>query len=136
MLFTEPLTRLCLRGIATFTHREPPQQLPGWLSEVVILTLAAQLTTTPVLAASFGQLSLITLLTNFLILPLQSAIMLLGGLSLLGALFTPLVGQIIGWAAWVPLTATTAIVQATAAVPFASVPLAQLPPTSTGSTIC
>ena len=41
----------------------------GLVNEVLVVTLAAQITTTPLILYTFGRLSLITLVTNFLILP-------------------------------------------------------------------
>jgi len=42
------------------------------LNEALIVTLAAQITTIPLIVANFRQLSLVTLLSNFLILPAQT----------------------------------------------------------------
>ncbi len=68
----------------------------------------------------FGRLSLVTLLTNFLILPAQPGVMIWGGIAtLLGMVIQPL-GQVIGWVAWVFLTFTIEVVRLTARVPFAS----------------
>ncbi len=68
----------------------------------------------------FGRLSLVTLLTNFLILPAQPGVMIWGGIAtLLGLVVRPL-GQVVGWVAWVFLTFTIEVVRLTARVPFAS----------------
>jgi len=86
-------------------------------------TLVVQITTTPIILHYFGRLSLVTLLTNFLILPIQSGVMICGGIAtLLGLVFRPL-GQAVGWVAWVFLTYTIEMVRLTARVPFASVPV-------------
>ena len=67
------------------------------LSELLIITLAAQIITGPLIVYHFGRLSLISLLTNLLILPVQPPIVILGGLATLaGMLWLPL-GQILGW---------------------------------------
>jgi len=48
------------------------RQAVGVLNEALMVTLAAQITTIPLIVANFRQLSLVTLLSNFLILPAQT----------------------------------------------------------------
>ncbi|RMG65259.1 MAG: ComEC family competence protein [Chloroflexi bacterium] len=76
-----------------------------------LVTLAAQLTTLPLILATYSQLSIISLPANILILPLQPPIMILGGLAAVIALFAP---QTIGALAALPahafLTATIRII--------------------------
>jgi hypothetical protein len=80
-----------------------------------------QLTTTPVVLYTFGRLSLVSLLTNFLILPAQPGVMMWGGTAtLLGLVWLPL-GQVVSWAAWLFLTYTVRMVEITARIPFAAV---------------
>jgi competence protein ComEC len=57
-----------------------------------------------VILITFGRLSLVSLLTNFLILPAQPGVMIWGGMApLLGLVWLPL-GQAVGWVAWLFLT--------------------------------
>lgn len=108
---------------------------PGWvdralglLSEALLVTLAAQLTTFPLLLHYFGQLSLVSFLANGLILPVQPAVMFCGGLATgLGLLWLPL-GRVLGWIAWLPLTYTIRAVEWTASFPRASVPVEDFGP--------
>jgi len=103
---------------------------PGWvgrtlalLSEGLLMTLAAQVTTLPLLLHYFGQLSLVSLLANMLVLPVQPAVMSCGGVATgLGLLWLPL-GRVLGWVAWLPLTYTIHAVEWTASFPRASVPV-------------
>jgi len=103
---------------------------PGWveralgvLREGLLMTLAAQITTLPLLLHYFGQLSLVSFLANGLILPVQPVVMFLGGLVTgLGVIWPPL-GHTLGWAAWVPLTYTIRAVEWTAGFPRASLPV-------------
>ena len=123
VLYTEPLERIFERTLARITSAERAQKTVGLISEALLVTLAAQITTLPIILAYFGRLSLVTLLTNFLILPAQAYLMVTGGLAaLLGLVFRPL-GQVVGWVAWVFLTYTIEVVRLTAQVPFASVPV-------------
>jgi competence protein ComEC len=65
----------------------------------------------------------VTLLTNFLILPVQSFVMIFGGIALLLGLALQPLGQVVAWIAWVFLAYTIEAVRLTARVPFASVPV-------------
>jgi len=123
VLYTEPLERCFERVLARITSAERAQQIVELVSEALIVTLAAQITTTPIILHVFGRLSLVTLLTNFLILPVQSYVMILGGLAMLLGLVVRPLGQAVGWIAWVFLTYTIEIVRLTARVPQASVPV-------------
>lgn len=122
LLFTDPLTALFLRFFTRLFGPAWGKRVVGWFSEALIVTLAAQLTTLPILLALFKRLSLITLLTNLLILPAQPWVMLVGGVALLVALVVFPLGQVIGWGAWVFLSYTIAVVRWTGSLPWASVP--------------
>jgi competence protein ComEC len=76
------------------------------VSEYFLFTLAAQVTTLPVMALHFRRISLVSLVANPAILPAQPAVMVLGGLAvLLGMVYLPL-GQVAGALAW-PFVAYT-----------------------------
>ncbi len=76
------------------------------VGEYVLFTLAAQFTTLPLTVFYFRRLSLVSLVANPTILPLQPPVMILGGISaLLGSLWAPL-GQALAWVTW-PLMALT-----------------------------
>jgi competence protein ComEC len=97
------------------------------LSELVIITLAAQIVTGPLIVYHFGRLSLVSLLSNLLILPVQPPIMIVGGLATLaGMLWLPL-GQAIGWLVWLPLAWSVWIVEMTVRWPYASLDLGAFP---------
>lgn len=82
------------------------QRLAGPVGEYLIFTFAAQLTTLPIMALHFRQISLVSLIANPAILPAQPAVMVLGGLAvLLGMAWLPL-GQLVGALAW-PFAAYT-----------------------------
>jgi len=114
LLYTEPLERWLERALARVTSVERAQQAVGLVSEALLVTIAAQITTTPILLSSFGRLSPVTLLSNFLILPAQSYVMLVGGAAtLLGLALQPL-GRVVAWVAWLFLAYTTEVVRLTA----------------------
>jgi competence protein ComEC len=104
------------------------QRLAALVSEPLLLTLAAQLTTLPLLVYHFRSLSLVSLLTNALIVPAQPAVMLAGGGALLlGLLWLPL-GQVAAWLAWPFAAYTLALVRACAQLPLASLGLGEVAP--------
>ena len=95
-------------------------------SPTSVATIAAQITTMPLVVAYFGRLSVVSLLTNFLILPFQPPIMVLGGLAtLVGLVWLPL-GRLIAAVPWLFLAYTVAMVEWTARLPFASLEVGAL----------
>jgi len=121
--YTGPLERAAERLLGRFLSLERARRAVRIVSEALIVTTAAQITTMPIILHYFGRLSLVTLVTNFLILPAQAGLMITGGVATLLAMVLRPLGQIAGWAAWVFLTYTIEVVQLTARIPLASVPL-------------
>jgi competence protein ComEC len=98
------------------------------LNEALIVSLAAQITTMPIIVYHFRQLSLVTLLSNFLVLPAQPGVMLWGGLATIAGLVWLPLGQVLGWIAWLFLTYTIRAVEITASIPYASLNLGHVSP--------
>jgi competence protein ComEC len=121
ILFTPAIEARLTRLIERRLPQTRARRIMGVLNDALVVTLAAQIATLPLIVFYFGRLSLVSLLTNFLILPAQPPIMM-GGMATLaaGLLWEPL-GRIFGVIPWLFLTYTTAVVRLTAAVPFASV---------------
>ena len=93
------------------------------ISEFFLFTLAAQLTTLPVIIFHFGQFSLSAFLTNPLILPAQPLIMILGGpVILIGMILLPL-GQALIWLVWPLLYYTIHVVGWMAKIPGGVLPM-------------
>ena len=126
MLYAESFTHWFTNFAARFIPGDKAGRLAGPVGEYFLLTLAAQLTTLPLMIYYFKRISLTALIANPLILPAQPPLMVLGGLSVLtGMLFHPL-GQLLAWAAW-PFTAyTIRVVEWLAAIPHGSIPLGQI----------
>ena len=106
---------------------------PPWLREPIALTLAAQLTTLPVVVGSFGRLSLVAPLANVVVVPLVPLVMLLCAIAApLGAVtsilqvgpLTDVVRWAVGGSAWLLLRAMVVAGQAAASVPLAAVSVA------------
>ncbi|MDY7041872.1 MAG: ComEC/Rec2 family competence protein, partial [Chloroflexota bacterium] len=128
ILYTGQLERWAARLLAMFFREESAQRILAAINEALIVTLAAQITTLPIILYNFRQLSLITLLTNLLILPAQPGVMLWGGAATLAGLVWLPAGQVLGWVAWLFLTYTIRAVELTARVPYAAVSLGRMSP--------
>ncbi|HNT75123.1 MAG TPA: ComEC/Rec2 family competence protein [Anaerolineae bacterium] len=126
ILYTKPLEDAFERGLLHWLTPGQTQWLMSLLSEALIVTLAAQITTTGLIVGVFRRLSVVTLLTNLLILPVQSYVMFTGGAAVLVALIAPPLGRLLAWPAWGFLTWTIQCVTWTAAIPGASVELANV----------
>jgi competence protein ComEC len=91
VLYADPLTAWFLDLASRFFPEETARRLAGPVSEYVLFTFAAQLTTLPVMLFHFHSFSLNTFLANPAILPVQPPIMVLGGLAtILGTIWLPL----------------------------------------------
>ncbi len=125
---TPPLERVAERWLAVLIGPQHVRGAMQLLSEALLVTLAAQIATGPLIVYHFGRLSVISLLTNLLILPVQPMVMLAGGLAtLVGMIWLP-AGQVLGWLAWLPLAWTVWVVNWTAAAPLALVTLGRFSP--------
>ncbi len=121
ILYVTPLTAWFQGLLIRWLSAERAQQVVGALSDSFIVTLAAQVTTLPLLVFAFHRVSPVALVTNLLVLPAQPAVMVLGGAAtLVGMALAPL-GQVLAWVAWPFLEWTIRVVEATARLPFASV---------------
>jgi competence protein ComEC len=106
VLFAERFSNWTLERLERLLDREAGQKILPWVTDSLLLTLAAQITTTPILIYYFHRFSISSFPSNFLILPLQPAIMILGGLSVLTAFALFPLAQLIAWTTW-PLLAFT-----------------------------
>jgi competence protein ComEC len=126
MIYADPLTQGFTNFAARFLPSDKASRLAAPVGEFFLLTLAAQLTTLPLMIYYFKRLSLTALIANPLILPAQPALMVLGGLSVLSAMIFKPLGQLLAWAAW-PFTAyTIRVVEWLAGVPHGSIALGQV----------
>ncbi len=122
-LFARPLEDGFRRLIAPLFSNERAEQIVRVLNEPLIVTLAAQVTTLPLIVLYFGRFSLASFAVNFLILPVQAPLLILGGLAtLVGLALLPL-AQPLYWASWLFLTWTVEVVRFFARLPGAALPL-------------
>lgn len=103
-------------------HSDAARAFTGVLNGVLAPTIAAQIMSLPLLVQWFGQVSLVALAANALVLPVQPLLMISGGLATaIAALWLPL-GRALMSIAWMGLAWTILIVERLAALPFAIVP--------------
>ncbi|HIC93814.1 MAG TPA: ComEC family competence protein, partial [Anaerolineae bacterium] len=119
VLYTPSIERCFQRALAGVLSPGAAEKIVGLLDEALIVTLAAQITTLPIIVYHFRRLSLVTLLTNLLILPAQPGVMAWGGAATVAGLLWQPLGRALGWVAWLFLTYTIRAVEVTAAVPRA-----------------
>ncbi len=121
ILFTAPLQARCERFCTRRFSPERARQITALLNDTLIVTLAAQILTLPLLVYYFGRLSLVALLANFLILPAQPPIMVGGMATLAVGLIWETLGRIAAVIPWLFLTYTVTVVRGLATVPLAAV---------------
>jgi competence protein ComEC len=106
ILYAEPFQNWAVNLITRFTSPGAAQKLAAPLSEYILLTLAAQLTTLPIMAYHFKHISLVSLIANPFILPVQPAVMIVGGIAVILSLIWLPLGAIAAFGAW-PFVAYT-----------------------------
>jgi len=91
ILYADPFAQRFFKFSSRFLPEQTAQRITQPVSEYILFTFAAQLTTFPVMLYHFHSFSLNTFLANPAILPVQPPIMLVGGLALiLGLIWFPL----------------------------------------------
>ncbi len=128
ILFVPGLSRLTDRVLARCGVE--PTRRGLWLAivgDALLISIAAQLVTTPLIVGTFGRFSLVALLTNWLIVPVQGWLLVSGGLATLaGMLWLPL-GRVLAALPFAGLAWTLAVVRWSAALPFASLAIGPFP---------
>jgi len=123
ILYAEPFTQAATRALARLTSAENSQKIIGTVGEFSLLTIAAQITTMPLIAFYFKQISLVSLVANLIVLPVQPQVMVLSGIATFGAMINSSLGWILYWLAYPFVTFTVVVVEALARLPSASIPI-------------
>ena len=106
ILFAQPLQGWFAGLLARRLPNKAATRIAALAGEYILFTWAAQLVTLPIIAYQFGRISFVSVIANPFILPVQPAVMVLGGFALiLSFIYLPL-GQIAAWVAW-PFAAYT-----------------------------
>jgi len=122
ILYVDPWAQRLDRGLSPYLTPDARSGIMRFMTEVGIVTLAAQALTLPLLLYHFGRLSLASIPANFLVLPAQPGVMATGGIATLTGLISPLAGRLAGLAAWLFLHYTIVAIRLLARMPGASVP--------------
>jgi competence protein ComEC len=126
ILYATPLSEAANRLITRYFPTSSAERFAELFSEFVLLTLAAQITTIPIMAYHFQRISLVSFIANPFILPAQPAVMILGGLAVLLSLVWLPLGQIAAWAAWPFVVYTIRMVEIFDSVPHGTIVLGEL----------
>lgn len=95
--------------------------LPGWITDILGATIAAQLGVLPITLVYFNKISLIALIPNLLAVPMLELITILGMLMALLGQFSLAISQLIGYINNIFLSAVLYITKLASSVPFATV---------------
>jgi ComEC/Rec2-related protein len=125
-LLTPPLQQMLMLGLGKLGHG-----IGAGIAESLAVTMAAQIATLPILALTFGEVSLIAPIANLLTVPLLAPLLVLGGLlALFGAIGVPLFGGValaLSWVVWPLLWYVNNAIALCASLPGAALAVVGLP---------
>ncbi len=121
ILYADPFSKFANRIITKYFPSSAAERSAELFSEFVLLTLAAQLTTIPIMAYHFQRISLVSFIANPFILPAQPAVMIIGGLAVLLSLVWLPLGQIAAWVVWPFVVYTIRMVELFDRVPHGTI---------------
>ena len=99
----------------------------NFLREILVSTLSAQFMVLPLLIYNFGRLSIISPLTNLLVLIAIPATMFFGFLmGVAGFIFQP-IAILLSWASWLLLEYQISVIEFFARIPLASIAVLKIP---------
>src|SRR3989344_3935001 len=99
----------------------------SFLREILVSTLSAQFMVLPLLIYNFGRLSIISPLTNLLVLIAIPATMFFGFLmGVAGFIFQP-IAILLSWASWLLLEYQISVIEFFARIPLASIAVLKIP---------
>jgi len=120
-LFANPLTDYFNALLARLFPRKTALIVGDFLGEPLIVSVAAQIMSLPLIMLYFGKLAVVSLAVNLLVIPAQSVLMVLGlAATFIAFLLFPL-AQILFWLDMLLLGWTLGVVRAFARLPFAQV---------------
>lgn len=93
----------------------------GFLTEPLVVTAAALITTLPLTLVYFSRASLVVFPVNLLIIPVQAMLFMLGMMAVGLGFVAPVMAQLVFWICLVLLSWTIGVVRVFAALPFAQV---------------
>ncbi|QYJ14754.1 hypothetical protein Rxycam_00558 [Rubrobacter xylanophilus DSM 9941] len=121
---------LLRRPIEDFLRR-PPLRPPRAVTVLVSVSLAAQLATAPVVAASFGEVSLVGVATNLVAVPLSGPVLVLGLLASVVGNLLPALAYPLNYANGALVSLLSLLAREAASLPWAAVSVSGLSPLTT-----
>jgi competence protein ComEC len=115
-LFAKPLSAR-FDSVLTRWFRSGARLLSAVLTEPLVVSIAALSLALPLTMLYFGQVSPFILLVNLLIMPVQPALLLIGGVATLTAAISPVIAQVMYWIDLLPLSWTIGVVRLFATLP-------------------
>jgi len=91
------------------------------IRDIMGMTIAAQILTLPILIFNFGYISLVSVVTNLLVVPILPFLLALGFIFLIGGSFIGLLGLVLSLPVFFLLSYLTFIVDYSSQLPFAAV---------------
>ncbi|MGB2698314.1 MAG: DNA internalization-related competence protein ComEC/Rec2 [Candidatus Zixiibacteriota bacterium] len=95
----------------------------NWIILPLFVSLVAQITSYPILAYHFNQISLYAFAANLLVVPLVSLAVITGSMTVIAALFSISLAQILSAFNWLVLTLTLRVVEFFSQLPHATLDL-------------
>ena len=120
-LFADPLTKRFDAILNSLFPRNVAQLLSLLLNEPVVVSIAALIMTLPLIMLYFQRFSLVSLLVNILIVPVQPLVLMVGGVGLLIAIVSPEAAQLLFWLDYILLKWSIWIVRLFSDLSFAEI---------------
>lgn len=120
-LFADPLSRYFHTLLTRWLPYKHAQLFHAFLNEPLIVSIAAQITTLPLIILYFGRLSVVSLPVNVLIVPVQSILLIVAMVAVGISFVVPAIGGVIFWGDMVFLSWSIEIVRAFARLDFADI---------------
>jgi competence protein ComEC len=127
VLYADPIQGIFNRLTSRILPQNLAERLAKPAGEFLLLTLAAQVLVLPVMAYHFQRLSLTMLVANPLVLPVQPAVMVWGGLAMVAGLVSQPLGQVLAYLAWPFVAYTIRVVEGLAVITGGEMSLGKLP---------
>ncbi len=121
------LLRKSLLTLLKATVFRPFDEPPEVVSNLISISLAAQIATAPIIAATFGEVPVVGVLTNLIAVPLSGPILTLGLLASLVGNAVPALAYPLNFSNGFLVTVVEWVAQGVAALPFAVVETSGIP---------
>jgi competence protein ComEC len=123
MIYLDPWKGWFEAGTQRIVSPVLANRLVRFFGDIFIVTLAAMLLTMPLVIYHFRQLSIVSPLANFFVLPAQPGVMIWGIIATVTGMVFPAAGNVLAWTVWPFLTYTISGARFFASIPAASIPI-------------